>query len=62
MIGRADFDTAVIEGKKAFDDNFLFNKDFGPKYMPEIMRMGGGKYIIDLQQVRHSGQITARRG
>lgn len=59
LIGRADFETAMKAGRKAFEDNFMMNGGSTPIYMPDLRRLNGN-FIVDTQKARHSGQIAVR--
>jgi hypothetical protein len=60
-IGGATFDEATILGRKAFADNFTFkNTPPGAMMPPFVAAQLLGVHIVDTQEVRYSGKISAR--
>ncbi len=61
LLGASDFDTAMAQGRKNFEDNFLLIDGKDGMFIPDIQRMKG-MVMVDTLKARHSGQVSARHG
>ena len=60
MLGYDSFENAVRAGKENFEKDFMFTGAKVPMLLDMMVHMRGN-HMVDLQKVRHSGLVSARK-
>lgn len=60
MLGYSSFEEALRVGRENFEKDFMFKGEKVPILLDMMSHMRGN-HMVDLQQIRHSGLVSARR-